>query len=218
MIGKIENPTYSGISRGPTEPEGDLNAGVITDEQKEEARAQSYVDFLSRPNADAINSQITRDQYQYYRDTFIPVERAARGQIRTDSEIDALSKNTGISAGKAFKNVRGDFRRGAGRLGISLSSDQEAESDKLFGIGGTGRRAGIMTRVRSNLHDINLQNRGEYVGLGRSIATGAQSSLSDAASSQFRTKSANDQIEAQEKAAMMSTIGTITAAAVLMGV
>jgi hypothetical protein len=73
-----------------------------------------------------------------------------------------------------------------------------------------------MARTRSDLHDIKLQNRGEYVGLGRGIATGAQSSLSDAAASQFQTKSANDQIKAQEKAAMMSTVGTIAVAAMMM--
>lgn len=166
-------------------------------------------------NADDLNAQISREQYQYYKDNFIPVERSMAGQIRDPREIEARSRNAGIRADKAYKSAKGSFDRNAGRFGIGLSADQRKEADKLFNMEGKAGIGGATTRARSDLYDLNTQNRGEFVGLGRGIATGAQAGLSTAAANQAQTDAANQQIDAQQDASMLSTIGTIAMIAML---
>lgn len=178
----------------------------------------SNIASSSPVDADSLNAQISRERYQYYKDNFLPVERAAAGQIRTPAEIEARTENAGIRAGTAYKTAEADFGRNMGRQGNTLSPDQKAEADKLFKRERTAGIGGAKTRTRSDLYDTNMQNRGEFVGLGRNILTGAQSSLGSAANSQARTDAANEQIGAQEDAAMLSTIGTLASVAIMSGI
>ncbi|MCG7931976.1 MAG: hypothetical protein N0E44_18240 [Candidatus Thiodiazotropha lotti] len=161
---------------------------------------EEYLDQSSN-KTDEIYAKIQRDQYQYYRDAFLPTENAARGQIRSDEEINKLTTNAGLEAGQSQSTVRGIQRRNMGRFGMQMGGDQKRDANKQMTLQGIGNRAGTMARTRTGLNDINLQNRGEYVGLGRGISTSAQSALGDAASTENQTNAANDQIAAQEKAA-----------------
>ena len=160
-------------------------------------------------DADALNALISREQYQYYKDKYIPVERAAKGQIRTPGEIESLSRNAGIRSGNAYETAKGDYRRGIAGTGDMLTPDQQAEADRMMALGETASKGGAQTRTRQGLYDLNVQNRGELIGLGRNIVTGAQAGLGTAASEQARVDAANDQIKSQESASRMQTLGTI---------
>ena len=209
--GNVYNTAAFTNSQGLGNDTGGINTGseVIGGE----SWFQDYVERNS-VKPDNIYAEMSRDQYDYYRNTFLPVENSARGQIRSDEEINKLTTNAGLEAGQSQSTVRGIQGRNLGRFGMQLAKDQKRDANKQMNMQGIGNRAGTMARTRTGLNDINLQNRGEYVGLGRGISTSAQSALGSAASTQNQTDAANDQINAQEKAAMTSTV--ISLAAMMM--
>jgi hypothetical protein len=202
-----------------------INTHYIQDRREEQEQQQAIQDYIEEhgyyvygqdDDADTTYTRLSRDQYQYYKDTFIPVENAARGQVRTDDEINLLSRNSGLEAAKSQSTVQGIQKRNLGRFGMQLSKDQQRDSNRQMTIQGTGNRAGTMARTRTGLNDINLQNRGEYVNLGRGISTSAQSALGSAASTQNQINAANDQIDAQQDAARTSAMVTLFTAAMMM--
>ena len=77
--------------------------GEIDAEKKawEDEQAQAQLDQeakdLSTPVA------IAEDQFKYYEDTFIPIERGLGGQVRGAGEIESLSKNAGIQASGLYQ-------------------------------------------------------------------------------------------------------------------
>lgn len=155
-------------------------------------------------------ADIADEQYQYYQENFVPVERGLGGQIRSPQEIETLAENASVAAG-GWK-AGDEFMRNAGRMGIQLSQDQKEDAFRQYARAGIGAKAGAKTRVRSGLYDQNVENLGNFVGLGRGLATSSQDALSDASANKAAVKNANSQISAQNQAGMVSTVATIGAA------
>ncbi len=152
-------------------------------------------------------ADIAEEQYQYYQDNFVPTERGLGGQVRSQEEIEKLASNAGIAAGSG--KGAGEFMRNTGRMGINLSQDQKEEFLGSYIKSTVGAKAGAKTRVRSGLYDQNIENLGNFVGLGRGLATSSQDAISDASANQTAVDNANKQAKAQGQAAMVSTVATV---------
>jgi len=155
---------------------------------------------------------IMRDQYEYYQDVFVPVERQLAGQIADKGEIETRSRGAGAEAGRDVERQKAQYERSLGLSGIKLDTKQREESAKLFEQGARGAQAGATTRMRSGLYDQNLRTAGEYTSLGRGLATGAKSSLMQASGLATQRETANDQIDAQDKQAKTAAAVMIIAA------
>ena len=164
-------------------------------------------DILKPPHLSP--SDVAKEQHEYYKDTFIPIEKKLGGQVRSPKEIEALTKNAGIKAGGTEIKAKEEFKRNIGRQGIQLSEDQKTEFNQLSRRGGIESKAGAMTRVRSGLYDQNIENLGNFVALGRDLATSSQDALADASANRAATQNANKQISAQNKAGIISTVATV---------
>lgn len=154
---------------------------------------------------------MAREQYQYYQDEFVPTERKFAGLIKSPKEIESLAGNAGISAARPTNDD--ELNRNIGRMGLSMSPDQAAEAKKLTDMNRTATVAGAKTRTRGGLYDLNLQREGEFVGLGRNLATTSTGAVGTAAANSLQTANANKQMKAQHQASMVSTAVTIGAIA-----
>ena len=95
-------------------------------------------------------------------------------------------------------------------MGLPISQDQQQEIEGYFDQQRVGNEAGAMTRVRSGLYDQNLENMGNYVALGRDLASTSQDAMANASANITATQNANKAMAANEKASAMST-GAMTA-------
>lgn len=154
---------------------------------------------------------VAEEQYQYYQDTFVPVEQKLARRVRTPGEINFISRVAGLEAGK--RRPFDEFGRNVGRMGISMSPDQLREAVQYFDKSRTGAEAGAISRTRSGLYDQNLENLGNYTALGRGLASSTQSALTEAAASAQATKNANQAIDAQNKSAKVGLAVTAIATA-----
>ena len=170
---------------------------------------------IANSDSDKVNkltpSDIAEDQYKYYQDTFVPIERGLKGQIRSPQEIESLAGNASTAAGSG--KAAGEFMRNAGRMGINLSQDQKEEFLGSYVKSAVGAKAGAKTRVRSGLYDQNVENLGNFVGLGRGLATSSQDALSDASANQAAVQNANKQAKAASNASKVGVGATLVVAA-----
>lgn len=164
--------------------------------------------------ADLSAADAAQEQYDYYKETFTPVERELKGTDRTAGEIEALSKNAGIKAGEYAGKAVDQFRRNAGRQGLGLSQDQTREANQMLWNEGVGGIAGAQTRTRSGLYDQNLENQGNIVALGRNLASSSMDAMETASANLTQVQNANRQIAAQNKQAAIGAGVTIAAAAI----
>lgn len=167
-------------------------------------------------SADITNSEVSREQFQYYLDNFVPVERAAAGQIRNPAEIEARANNAGIEAREAYAGTGDEFRRNTGRFGIALDASQMGEAQGAIARGQAGAEAGAQTRARSGLYDQNLVNQGEFVRLGRNLASTSQDALGLSASLEKQRNATNRNIKAQEDASTMQLAGSVLTTAAMI--
>lgn len=146
-----------------------------------------------------------KEQYKYYEKTFKPIERKARREILSTGDIERMSETAGLEAAETSDEARAEFDRTAGRMGLPISQDQQQEIEGYFDQQRVGNEAGAMTRVRSGLYDQNLQNMGNYVALGRDLASTSQDAMANASANITATQNANKAMAANEKASAMST-------------
>lgn len=162
-------------------------------------------------------ARIAQEQYDYYQETFVPVERQLRGQIRSPEEIEGQVENVGIESRAISENARGEADRNLGRFGLSLDDPtQQTEMNQYLNQAGIGAEAGARTRTRLGLYDQNVENLGNYVALGRDLSTSSQGALQEASATRTGIRNTNQQLKAQDKANTVGAIAAIgTAAAVI---
>jgi len=99
---------------------------------------------------------------------------------------------------------------------MNLDPTQKKEVDQRFNMGKTGAVAGAKTRTRESLYDMNTSRQGEFVGLGRNLATSSLGSISKAEATEAQREATNDNISAQNSAGKLQLATSIGIAAAVI--
>lgn len=144
---------------------------------------QELADRLTADYLDtsATQKQFAKDQNQYYKDTFQPVERQmVRDAMDYDSadNIKRVSGEAAANVNQQFSNARSQSARLAGRYGLSSSSMSGAAgaSERAQALGAAGAATGAATSVK----DKAIALRSGVSNFGRNMPNTASNYFSGA--------------------------------------
>lgn len=163
-----------------------------------------------------LQSTIAREQYQDYENRIVPVEDAYRRRVLSDRRMNNQVQSAGKEIDRSFRGATLDQNRDMARYGIQLTPDQKRSMNRMRAFARTSAKAGAMNSTRGVLDDQRYEALTTQVGYGRDLAEGAAQGAGNVAGMAAERDSYNRQVDAQESAQTMSTIGTIAGIALMM--
>lgn len=160
----------------------------------------------------AAQAAITRQQWEYSRKTFLPIEDRLISRVSADIEPEA--DKAGATAAASFQTSRGEFQRDLSRRGTRLTA---AQNEALVRRRAISESKGIATAenlTRRSLEDRNRNLQASLAGLGKGIATSSEAAFGTAANAQAQREATGKALKAQQKAS--KTGGAASGAAIGM--
>lgn len=161
------------------------------------------------PSADDVLAGIVTEQHADYMRRYRPVEQQYATMLRKDAWATGQVNRAGANVGRAFKNSEEIEARERGRMGITARPDQEKTLRRMREIGRTMAVTGAKNSTAVALDDLKTQGQANMIGYGRNLASSATNSLGGVAGRAAQRDSANDQLDAQQDAGRMQTVGSM---------
>lgn len=167
-------------------------------------------------NADKLNAGLESAQYNEYLGTYVPFENQALKEAQDpnffNKEIDQAAQGAQQSSDSAAATTTRDL----GRYGLTLTPDQQTELNRIRKFGATTDVVNATNTTRDAAADQRLGLQETLAGVGQQQAAGAGAVLGQSASQAAQRNITNDQIKAQNQAAVWNTIGTVASVAALI--
>lgn len=158
-------------------------------------------------DADALLTNITRQQYRDYQRRFLPVEREYAEMLTDPATMNREIAGAGQRARQGFQVSNEITQREQQRYGLQLRPDQAQAMARMRAVGRTTTTTGAVNDTRTAMGDLQLSGMNAMSGYGRGLRTSSMDALSGVAGRQAGIDAANDQMEAQEDAGRWSTVG-----------
>ena len=149
---------------------------------------------------------LTREQWEYTRDKFLPIERQL-GETVSESP-DAAADRAGNITRRSFISGQKSFDRDLSRRGTALTT---AQTDALARRRAISESKGIATAenvTRRTLDDRNRNLLGNLAGLGRGISTSAASAFGGAAEAAASREATGTALNEQRKQSKLGGAAT----------
>lgn len=120
--------------------------------------------------ADMPFAMIARDQWNDYKRRYMPIEKQLIQEGTNESQYLTDSQMAKNSVGDAFAAQSGATARDMGRMGVTMSPDEQAAADQNMSIAKTSATVGEANGARSNAWDrINGVMNGGLSSVDRTI-------------------------------------------------
>lgn len=169
-------------------------------------------------NSDALNADITRQQWEDYKTRFYPIEQKVLTGLSPETQavdMQARIDRTDQTVDSQFGTARGITDRNMARYGLVPTADQTRSENRSFGLNRDLTKIGAENATRTAAQDRTDKMMLDTIQTGRDIATGAATSASSAAGLYGQRKTANSQLAAQQKSQNNQDIGTAASLAYL---
>jgi hypothetical protein len=159
--------------------------------------------------ATAWQGQIAQDQYQTYKDTYLPLEKQMVADAQDFDSPEAMER----AAGNAQSTVANELGKARARLSRTPGFDpssaaaQAAASD--MELKGAAMGAGAQNQARDRVRDMGWARKMDALGLGKGLVTNASNGMAAAAasaSSLARTASIDAENQARNMGALAGGI------------
>lgn len=164
-----------------------------------------------RVDADALLSEITREQFADYQQRYRPLERQYAKFLQNDDWIEQGAAQADARVGAAYQTSAEITDREKERYGLDMTPDQARSMARMRGIGLSTSRGVARNTTAAALDDVRTQGLNAMAGYGRGLADQSQGIAGGVANRQAGVDAANDQMAAQERAGMMATGASIAA-------
>lgn len=214
-----EAPDYTPMANASEESArimGELGQQQLDFAKQQYAESKPLIDRVVQSQ---INSQdeLTRqaaDYYDYYTQTFRPVEEglvAEANTFNTRAYQDRVASQAAADAGLAFGNTRAATDRAMMSMGINPNSGAYQSMNKRAALGLAANEASASTSARNLASDMAWARKMDVTGLGRNLpgaSTGAYSAAVSAGNSAAGNTSTAGNAYMSGLNAGASTIGT----------
>lgn len=130
-------------------------------------------DTMQKKAANWELAKISRDQWEDYKQRFMPVEKRLAGQIGTQSAFDAGFAKRQIP--QAFAMQQGALGRDFARLGVTATPDQQAAMEQNMALQRASALVGAENAARLNAEDRDMAIlSGGMATMNRNIRGSAQ--------------------------------------------
>lgn len=158
-------------------------------------------------NPSQLNTDISRAQWQHFRDTYIPAENDVFAMLDRDIEGEVGAAQERIA--KSYKNAEAADARVMQQYGAQPTPEQAAAIKRRRGLQKALDIAGTSNMMRETWEDNRLQGLADMINIGRGISGSAGEMAGQAAGMAAAREAANEQAKAAHKAQTMSTAGTL---------
>lgn len=154
--------------------------------------------------ADQTMAQITREQWDDYQNTFVPLENELIAQVQSNDEIEQDATESMRLTNAAFDSAQGVQDRALQSTGTQLDPTQRKALSRRMKLRRAAAVAGAANTTRRAGKDRRLGQMADIVAMGRGVSSNAMQGLSTAASNEAAIKSANANAKAQHQAGQLS--------------
>ena len=184
---------------------GSVVSSALADDNGAEAANNSVAD------ANALQAQISRDQWNRYKEIYEPLER----QMVDEAQDYASPENYAKAAGEASATVSQQFSKARDRLtrtpGLDPSSGAYQSSLVGLDLAQAANDATQQNLARKNVTDTAYARKQSMLGLGKGLDTTAASGLASSASSNLSLAQAGNQQANQQAAAIGNIVDRVFA-------
>jgi hypothetical protein len=162
------------------------------------------------PNeADRINAELSREQYEDYQKRYQPIEKEYIREISDPAFVERGVEDTRQRVQQAEQVNRGITNRAISRSGLNVTPAQEQALDRLRKMGEAKNMTYGIQTARDSYSDLQLDALNTATGYGRGIAKSATDIYGNLAEQGARRDAANRVADAQQDAAQTNTLLTI---------
>lgn len=182
--------------------------------ERQRSRGQYLVD-PSTGNADQINADLTRSQYQDWLTTYKPREDQIRA-LALDTSIPGQAADRADQMALTAGNVaQGNTERTAARYGLDLTGDRATTLERSRDLGTALSRIGASNTARKQAYGRQLGLQEFMTAVDRSSANEGQSNLAAWGDMESKRKSFNKQVDAQNRAQNTQTAAALGSLALM---
>lgn len=169
-IGAIGAKTIAGVTV-KTLAGGALKAGVSAAAGELAGQALGGARRAGRAQGRAIGTQedILRDQYEFYRQNYRPLEEQVIGEARGGVDPGFMAERAGQDVRQMFETGQAAYGRDLSRLGVDPSAGRYTAQLADMRIAQAAAEAGARTRARAGTIKENIARRHDVAALGRGI-------------------------------------------------
>jgi len=143
--------------------------------KRQYAEMKPLVEKVTASNIAAQDEQTrqAREYYDYYKETFQPIERglaADAEQFSTEGYREQQARDAAAAAGRAFGLTQAATSRDLASRGVSMGSGAGLAAMQQGNLGLSAQRAGAMTGARNQAEQMGFARRLDVTGLGRGLA------------------------------------------------
>lgn len=164
--------------------------------------------YTVTPSGDpnAMNAQVTRNQWQLYQNRGVPMEDRIIAYGMDPNAAETEADLAGRDIANAFASTSRDADIALGRYGASMTAGQRATSARLRDLDKALAITGTKNEVRRSTRDYQTDLLGAVDQSMRGLSSSASSSLGSAAAMQTAREQAGKDARAQWKQNTMSTV------------
>ena len=151
----------------------------------------------AKANPREAQALLSRQQWNYSKDTFLPIEQ--RLTEKALGSVEPEAQRAGDITRKQFMQAKETSARDRSRRGFSLSAAQKGAMDRREAIAQSKGVATSENLTRRTLEDRNRALQGNLAGLGKGIATSASEAFGTAANAQTAREQTGEQLNRQAK-------------------
>lgn len=148
-------------------------------------------------NPSAAQAQLIREQWDFAKQVYHPLENKAIADIAQGTEPKA--NRAGAITKSAFTRAREQRRRDMSRYGVQENAAQKKANARRDAIAETTAVADSENATRRAVEDTNLNNQGRIIGVASGVATTANNNLNTAANLQTQREQTGEALQSQQK-------------------
>ena len=163
-------------------------------------------------SAESQHTQMTRDQWQWFLDTYKPVETDVLASAMS-TDFSAQGDKAGQTAKQSIATAAGTAERNMGRAGATLTAEERSAVGRRRNLR-SGRAVGSAENsTRRVLSDTRINLLSQLTGIGHNVANTAMAGMSSAAGMEAQRESSHLQ---QQSATRSGNLSMAASAAALM--
>ena len=158
-------------------------------------------------NPDAVAAQVTRSQWDYFKDFYRPIEdEVLKKAMQTD--FTAEGDTAGRTAAAGINASKGSLARSLSRAGTSLSAEEQAAVSRRQSSSLTKAVGQAENTTRRGLQESRGSLLAGIVGIGRGVANTATAGLQSVADMAAQREAQHQRDKAAATASNMATAAT----------
>lgn len=155
----------------------------------------------------AVQAAVTRAEWDYTKNTFLPVEGEVIDRVLSGDEINSSANRAGVYANKGYNKSAEIADRNLQRRGLRRTAQQQNAVDRRSAIARTTGVADAENKTRRGLRDRNRGLLASLTAQSQGLVDNANTALGTAAGLASNRAAAGDAMRAQKKQQQMSGIG-----------